>query len=175
MEISKRPVAVLRSPDIERKEFSLRLIEAIRHCGYKPSPTQLFREFNLRSPQSEISVHAARKWLLSEAMPTQPKLKVLAEWLRVTSEWLRFGPENTEEGKLPVFSGPVPTASQVAVEVGRLKEVDQMLVLDFVRLITKRSTLVEINIQPPKSDDGRIPSSHRVVHLSASEIDIFRP
>ena len=149
MEISKRTVAVLRSPDIDRKEFSLRLIEAIRHSGYKPSPTQLFREFNLRSPQREVSVHAARKWLIGLAMPTQPKLKVLSEWLGVTSEWLRFGPETIDERKLPVFPGLVSIASQVAVEVARLKETDQMLVLDFIRLIRKRYPLAETNIELP--------------------------
>jgi transcriptional regulator with XRE-family HTH domain len=36
-------------------------------------------------------VHAARKWLVGEAIPTQEKLRALASWLDVPADWLRFG------------------------------------------------------------------------------------
>lgn len=76
----------------ERKAFSGRLQQALENAGYSPdSPTQLAREFNIRFSGRPITVHAARKWLVGEAIPTQAKLRTLALWLLVTPEWLRYG------------------------------------------------------------------------------------
>lgn len=78
--------------DQEREAFSRRLQDClvrIGKSGYRP--TDLAREFNRRHAGTPISLHAARKWLLGEAMPTQEKLLVLAGWLGVSPEWLRFG------------------------------------------------------------------------------------
>src|SRR6478609_965484 len=77
---------------IEREDFSERLQQALRNADYSPdSPTQLAREFNVRFAGRPITVHAARKWLVGEAIPTQEKLRTLAQWLGVPAEWLRFG------------------------------------------------------------------------------------
>jgi transcriptional regulator with XRE-family HTH domain len=77
---------------IEREDFSERLQQALRNADYSPdSPTQLAREFNVRFSGPPITVHAARKWLVGEAIPTQEKLRILAQWLGVPAEWLRFG------------------------------------------------------------------------------------
>jgi hypothetical protein len=77
---------------IEREDFSERLQHALRSADYSPdSPTQLAREFNIRFSGRPITVHAARKWLVGEAIPTQEKLRTLAHWLGVAAEWLRFG------------------------------------------------------------------------------------
>jgi len=80
------------SVDISEQEcFSHRLKAALRAAKYfADSPTQLAREFNVRSPGRPISSHAARKWLRGEAIPTQEKLRILARWLGVTTEWLRY-------------------------------------------------------------------------------------
>jgi len=79
---------------LEREAFSERLRQALRNASYSPdSPTQLAREFNVRFSGTAITVHAARKWLVGEAIPTQEKLRTLAQWLGVTAEWLRFGGE----------------------------------------------------------------------------------
>lgn len=76
----------------ERKDFSDRLQQALRNADYSPdSPTQLAREFNVRFSGNPVTVHAARKWLVGEAIPTQEKLRALASWLGVPAEWLRFG------------------------------------------------------------------------------------
>jgi transcriptional regulator with XRE-family HTH domain len=81
----------------ERLEFSERLQQALQDADYTPdSPTQLAREFNLRFDGSPITVHAARKWLVGEAIPTQEKLRVLAQWLGVAAEWLRFGTDSAK-------------------------------------------------------------------------------
>lgn len=84
-------------PSIEREDFSQRLQLALRNANYSPdSPTQLAREFNIRFTGRPITVHAARKWLLGEAIPTQEKLRTLAQWLGVATEWLRFGGDSHE-------------------------------------------------------------------------------
>jgi hypothetical protein len=61
------------------------------------SPTILQREYNSRSNQPPITVHAARKWLIGQAIPTQDRVQILAEWLNVSASWLRFGEEIEEE------------------------------------------------------------------------------
>jgi transcriptional regulator with XRE-family HTH domain len=76
----------------ERKEFSARLMSALRRARYVPdSPTVLARHFNEIYPGRPITVHAARKWLVAQAIPTQDKLRALASWLDVPADWLRFG------------------------------------------------------------------------------------
>lgn len=93
----------------ERKEFALRLQSALRQARQSPeSPTALARGFNSRFSGRAITVHAARKWLLAESIPTQDKLRTLAQWLQVPAEWLRFGTQitmNGEQRDAPVDSG----------------------------------------------------------------------
>jgi len=55
------------------------------------SPTVLAREFNRRSKNSKIVVTGAHKWLTGEAIPQQPKLQLLSNWLGVSVQWLRYG------------------------------------------------------------------------------------
>jgi len=90
----------------ERKEFAERLQAALRQAREPAdSPTALARGFNSRFPGSAITVHAARKWLMAESIPTQDKLRTLAHWLQVPAEWLRFGtalPGDAEESIAPV-------------------------------------------------------------------------
>lgn len=76
----------------ERAGFSARLREALEAAGFPAnSPTQLARQFNAVSGGGDVTVHAARKWLVGEAIPTQEKLRVLAQIFGTTPEWLRFG------------------------------------------------------------------------------------
>ena len=64
----------------ERQNFTSRLKSALRNADYsQDSPTQLPREFNVRFTARPITVHAARKWLFGEALPTQEKLHVLSQ------------------------------------------------------------------------------------------------
>jgi transcriptional regulator with XRE-family HTH domain len=76
----------------EKAAFTQRLSRALKDARIEPgSPTLFAREFNRRYHGKPISVHAARKWLTGESIPTQDKLRVLAAWLGVSTEWLRFG------------------------------------------------------------------------------------
>ena len=76
---------------IETSAFSERLRLALKGVGVRPSPTLVANEFNLRYWGKSITSHTARNWLLGKSIPTQDKLRVLADWLQVSPDELRFG------------------------------------------------------------------------------------
>lgn len=73
------------------EEFSARLKQQMTLINMKHSPTRLAAAFNAVSGQKAITVHAARKWLCAEAIPTHSKMIVLADMMCTTPQWLRFG------------------------------------------------------------------------------------
>ncbi|MFM8865080.1 MAG: hypothetical protein ACKOFG_09205 [Limnohabitans sp.] len=75
----------------ESQGFSERLRKALDAAGIRPSPTIVANEFNLRYWGRSVTPHTARNWLLGQALPTQDKLVVLADWLQVGPDELRFG------------------------------------------------------------------------------------
>lgn len=78
----------------ERTAFSQRLALALRQAEMLPcTASRLANEFNRVHSGAPITLHAARKWLIGESIPTQEKLKVLAAWLGVSAVWLRYGEE----------------------------------------------------------------------------------
>lgn len=96
----------------EKASFSQRLVKALKDAKVEAgSPTVFSREFNRRYNGNPISVHAARKWLMGESIPTQDKLRLLSTWLGVSTEWLRFG-DNAVAANLqarldhPVYNSP---------------------------------------------------------------------
>src|SRR3954465_10393521 len=108
----------------ERENFSERLQTALKNAHYSPdSPTRLAREFNVRFEGRPITVHAARKWLVGEAIPTQEKLRMIAQWLGVPAEWLRFGGAEN-----------VPLNNEQANGVARFESADVKLIADLQRL-----------------------------------------
>ena len=120
----------------ERLAFSERLQQALSNCNYSPrSPTELAREFNQRFQGQAVTVHAARKWLHGESIPTQDKLRALASWLDVPADWLRFGNE-VGKGK-----GPAEQISSIDLRLlNSLKQLDEpqrQLALEIVRLIVR--------------------------------------
>ena len=82
----------------ERALFSERLCQALTAAGLGTSSTALQRAFNERSRQPAITVHAARKWLFAESIPTHARLQVLADLVGVSASWLRFGEVVPDEG-----------------------------------------------------------------------------
>jgi len=80
-----------RIEDEERAHFSDRLKGALRAAGLDASPSKFVAEFNLRADGATVTVHGARKWLVGDAIPTQARIQVMADWLGVSAAWLRFG------------------------------------------------------------------------------------
>ena len=94
----------------ESQQFADRLRSALESAGVRASPTLVANAFNLRYHGRSITPHMARNWLLGKVMPTQDKLRVLAEWLQVSPDELRFG---RAPGKTYVFemnAGPIEMA-----------------------------------------------------------------
>lgn len=75
----------------EKVEFARRLQDAMTQAGYAPRPVVLEREFNTRYWGRSVTLQGVRRWLRGEAIPSQDKLQVLADWLGVEPEVLRFG------------------------------------------------------------------------------------
>ncbi|OGS75056.1 MAG: hypothetical protein A2Z94_06855 [Gallionellales bacterium GWA2_55_18] len=76
----------------QRIAFSKRLTQELKRIGQPiGSPTQIARVFNKNYSGQPVTAQTVRKWLLSEGMPTQPKLLALAAWLGVSAQWLRYG------------------------------------------------------------------------------------
>ncbi|MBV8665160.1 MAG: hypothetical protein JO269_01625 [Burkholderiaceae bacterium] len=128
---------------IEREDFSKRLQQALRKADYSPdSPTLLAREFNVRFAGNPITVHAARKWLQGEAIPTQEKLRALAQWLGVPAEWLRFGGREEEHATNGNDVGPRFETNDVKLiaDLQRLDESSRVIVREFVRMLLRISS-----------------------------------
>jgi transcriptional regulator with XRE-family HTH domain len=129
----------------EQENFSKRFRQALRNADYSPdSPTQLAREFNIRYSSGHVTPHAVRKWLVGESIPTQEKLRILANWLGVTAEWLRYGGEQTHS-KVPVLTGDsaeLPERFESAdvkllTDLYRLDKNYQMIAREIIRMLVR--------------------------------------
>lgn len=127
------------NPSIEREGFSARLQQALRNGNYSPdSPTQLAREFNIRFEGRPITVHAARKWLVGEAIPTQEKLRTLAHWLGVPAEWLRFGGDTEPTGEGAAAPSRFESEDvKLVADLQRLDEHHQAIAREFIRMLLR--------------------------------------
>ena len=125
----------------ERNAFSSRLQTALRNANHPSShPTHLAREFNFRFSGSPITVHAARKWLVGESIPTQDKLRALSTWLGITAEWLRFGGADDGAAVTASASGnPFESAqSRLLSEFMELDEQHRQIVQDFIHMLAEK-------------------------------------
>lgn len=124
------------NPSLERLEFSRRLQQALQDAECSPSsPTELAREFNRRFGGHPVTVHAARKWLQGESIPTQEKLRALASWLEVPADWLRFGNVEPRKGPAAPSAGDAKLLSQLQ----QLDEHHKMIVRELLRVLLKAS------------------------------------
>lgn len=122
----------------EREGFKLRLQQALRNAEYSAeSPTELARDFNARFEGRPVTVHAARKWLVGEAIPTQDKMRALAAWLGVAVEWLRFGgDERVAEVAKP--SGAYRADDlKLVTDFRLLSPQDQQIVREIIRMLLR--------------------------------------
>jgi transcriptional regulator with XRE-family HTH domain len=124
----------------ERESFSERLQQALKNAHYSPdSPTRLAREFNIRFEGRPITVHAARKWLVGEAIPTQEKLRMIAQWLGVPADWLRFGGnEHAAGGENGHGAARFESADvKLIADLQRLDEHHRQLAREFIRMLVR--------------------------------------
>jgi transcriptional regulator with XRE-family HTH domain len=128
----------------ERQDFSERLQQALRDADYTPdSPTQLAREFNIRFSGRPVTVHAARKWLVGEAIPTQEKLRTLSHWLGVPADWLRFGTtdaEASQANEINSHSRLQPKDLAIIENLQRLDDKHRHIVRELIRLLVQAET-----------------------------------
>ena len=125
----------------ERLQFSERLRKSLLHADYSPdSPTQLAREFNIRFAGHSVTVHAARKWLQGESIPTQEKLRALANWLQVPADWLRFGSLENATENTNANAQVSPLTQRDAKMVANLQQLDEhhrLIAYDFLRMLLR--------------------------------------
>lgn len=129
----------------EREAFSQRLAKALKDARIDTaSPTVFAREFNRRYFGKPVSIHAARKWLMGESIPTQDKLRLLASWLGVSAEWLRFGEggsasRHVAQSERAHYNSPdIELINNINLLSPEHKQVVRELVLTLLRLERKR-------------------------------------
>ena len=117
----------------EQERFAERLNQALDAARYQHAgASRIAREFNLRFPDKAVTVHAVRKWIKGDAIPTQDKLLALAQWLGVRADWLRY------DGDEPAIE---------AVNPAEFSGEDLRLLRDFQRLGSERKQIVDQIIQ----------------------------
>lgn len=127
----------------EREQFSQRLQKMLRQTHHSPdSPTELAREFNIRFPGRPITVHAARKWLVGEAIPTQDKMRTLADWLMVPIDWLRFGVDDARHEVPNPISNANSVDLKLIADMQLLDEAHQQIVREVVRILIRTTRSV---------------------------------
>lgn len=75
----------------EKAQFAERLRAGMLAAGYQVRPGVLEKEFNSRYWGRSVTFQAVSRWLRGEAIPSQEKLQVLADWLGIEPHVLRFG------------------------------------------------------------------------------------
>jgi hypothetical protein len=136
--IAGQETAVVPKISNEREGFSQRLQQTLKNAHHSPdSPTELARNFNMRFNGRPITVHAARKWLMGEAIPTQDKMRTLSEWLLVPIEWLRFGGEERRLTSSETEAGFKSVDLKLIADMQLLDEDHKQIVREFVRVLIK--------------------------------------
>lgn len=133
-----------RVADSERLAFSQRLKESMESIGVEASPTVLCKWFNLSTEGSRVSVHAVRKWLVGEAIPTQEKMRVLAQILGLNPGWLRFGNES-----IGASSTQIPLSPLEAELLGTYRRIDVSQKAAFMQLVKCAAKLARVKNSSP--------------------------
>jgi len=122
----------------ERAAFSQRLALALEQAGMLPcTAARLASEFNRVHAGAPITLHAARKWIIGESIPTQEKLKVLAAWLGVSAVWLRYGEEIETTAHKKSLRVDEKTQRDLNEKVARLNRHHRHIVMGMVDFLLK--------------------------------------
>jgi len=98
---------------------------------------RLASEFNRVHAGAPITLHAARKWIIGESIPTQEKLKVLAAWLGVSAVWLRYGEEIETTAPKKSLRVDEKTQRDLNEKVARLNRHHRHIVMGMVDFLLK--------------------------------------
>lgn len=143
----------------ERMNFSQRLIDTLASSrSLSASPTSLAREFNFHFIGKPVTVHAARKWLVGDAIPTQDKLRALANWLGVSVEWLRFG--NSSQSVQRAGNGAIDDASPQASLIRLyllLPHKERELARDFIEMLVAKHRRESTKPVPARAERVTLP------------------
>lgn len=135
----------------QRIAFSKRLSQELKRIGEPVgSPTQIARAFNKNFSGQPVTAQTVRKWLLSEGMPTQPKLLALAAWLGVSAQWLRYG-----SGVKVEPSTSLSDQKAGLVVLGKEFSAIIPIVNQLVRLSPRDIRIVEVMVQLMYSEIGK--------------------
>ncbi len=93
--------SIKQPPSREKMAFAKRLSQAMLAAGYDDKPAVLEREFNTRHWGKPMTLHGVRRWLRGETLPSQDKLRTLAEWLGLTPQQLQFGRDSVHRVESP--------------------------------------------------------------------------
>jgi hypothetical protein len=124
----------------EQKDFCSRLRLALQNADYpSDSPTRFAQDFNLRFDGRPVTVHAARKWLVGEAIPTQEKLRTLSTWLGVSAVWLRYGDVNPDAGpgERPPAPEFMPETVRMMADIDLLDEHHRRIAVEFIQALLR--------------------------------------
>jgi hypothetical protein len=125
---------VRKPAEPEQAQFAQRLAAALAARGMPASATALQQAFNVQNPGLAISVHAARKWITGESIPTQARLRNLADVLQVPATWLRFGDEADS-------SGPKELSAQEHVLIQQFRKLSDAQRTHVLALVQSMSNL----------------------------------
>ena len=118
----------------ERAEFSARLILALEQTNKSTRIVDVWREFNALNSHAPVSHAATRKWVLGQSLPTQEKLRTLADWLGVSVAWLRFG-DDTGDKKARSLSAQ---EQALVTEYRKLARLEKIHLLELIRAMAAR-------------------------------------
>jgi transcriptional regulator with XRE-family HTH domain len=96
-----------QAPSREKLAFAKRLSDAMVAAGHEAKPAVLEREFNTRHWGKPMTLHGVRRWLRGETLPSQDKLRTLAEWLKVSPQDLQYGQAHRVESPHPRWDAGV--------------------------------------------------------------------